>query len=212
MGIYKYIREIRRKKGSEEFKEMMRKKILKRREEEAIVRIERPTNLPRARALGRKPIQGIILVRVRVRRGGRRKSRPSRRRRTKNQAINAITPAKSLQRIAEERAARKYPGLEVLNSYRVGEDGEYVRYEVILVDPSQPTVRSRPEYARIAQKENRGRAFRGLTSAGKKGRGLRNRGLGAEKVRPSVRANRKRTKRFFIKTSCIRYAYASQTS
>ncbi len=193
MGIYKYIREFRRDKHSEAFREMMKRNILKRRREPAVVRIERPTNLPRARALGRKPIQGIILARVRVRRGGRRKSRPSRGRRTKNMTID-LTPAKSLQRIAEERAARKFPGLEVLNSYRVGEDGEHVRYEVILVDPSKPTIRSRPEYARLAMPENRGRAFRGLTSAGKKGRGLRNRGLGAEKVRPSVRASRKRSK------------------
>ncbi|MCD6222908.1 MAG: 50S ribosomal protein L15e, partial [Thermoplasmata archaeon] len=37
---------------------------------------------------------------------------------------------------------------------------------------------------------DRGRAFRGKTSAGKKGRGLRNKGKGAEKARPSVRANK----------------------
>ena len=35
---------------------------------------------------------------------------------------------------------------------------------------------------------------RGLTSAGKKGRGLMYKGKGAEKVRPSVRANSKKAK------------------
>jgi ribosomal protein L15E len=45
---------------------------------------------------------------------------------------NRITPAKSLQRIAEERASVKYPNMEVLNSYWVGHDGRQKWFEVIL--------------------------------------------------------------------------------
>ncbi|MEM2338349.1 MAG: 50S ribosomal protein L15e, partial [Candidatus Bathyarchaeia archaeon] len=40
----------------------------------------------------------------------------------------------------------------------------------------------------ICQKQHRGRVFRGLTSAGKKVRGLRKKGRGAEKARPSKKA------------------------
>ncbi|MBT92991.1 MAG: 50S ribosomal protein L15e, partial [Euryarchaeota archaeon] len=39
-----------------------------------------------------------------------------------------------------------------------------------------------------------GRAYRGKTSAGKRGRGLMNKGKGAEKLRPSLKANKNRGK------------------
>ena len=48
----------------------------------------------------------------------------------------------SIQRIAEARADRKYPNLEVLNSYWVGEDGKNKWFEVILVDPHHPVIKS----------------------------------------------------------------------
>ena len=94
--------------------------------------------------------------------------------------------AKSIQRIAEERTAKHYPNLEVLNSYWVGEDGTHKYYEVILVDPNHPAIRADPKINWICNPANRGRVFRGLTSAGKKGRGLLYKGKGAEKIRPSI--------------------------
>jgi len=101
-----------------------------------------------------------------------------------------ITSAKSLRLIAEERAARKFPNLEVLNSYWVGEDGRSKWFEVIMVDPHHPAVKSDKDINWICEKQHKGRVFRGLTSAGKKVRGLRNKGRGAEKVRPSRKAAR----------------------
>jgi large subunit ribosomal protein L15e len=101
--------------------------------------------------------------------------------------------AKSIQRIAEERTAKRYPNLEVLNSYYVGEDGKYKYYEVILVDPAHPVIKSDTKINWILSQK--GRVYRGLTSAGKKGRGLLNKGKGAEKVRPSRRANIKKERR-----------------
>ena len=50
--------------------------------------------------------------------------------------------AKSIQRIAEERTARRYPNLEVLNSYWVGEDGKNKFYEIIMIDPEHPAIKS----------------------------------------------------------------------
>jgi large subunit ribosomal protein L15e len=98
--------------------------------------------------------------------------------------VNKIKVAKNMRLIAEERAARKFPNLEVLNSYWVWEDGRFKWYEVIMVDPA-----ILPDHP-IA--DQTGRAFRGITSAGREVRGLRNRGLGAEKFRPSRNAVVKR--------------------
>ena len=46
--------------------------------------------------------------------------------------ISKVAMAKNTQRIAEERVARHFPDLEVLNSYWVGEDGKHKFFEVIL--------------------------------------------------------------------------------
>ncbi len=157
---------------------LMKQRLIKWRREPAVVRIEKPTRLDRARALGYKAKQGIIVVRVRVRKGGLRRERPNKGRRPKRMGVYGYAPAKSLRLIAEERAARKYPNMEVLNSYYVGEDGNYKWFEVILVDPHHPAIKSDPELNWITRPVHKGRVFRGLTSAGKKMRGLRkSRGL-----------------------------------
>ncbi len=186
-SMYAYIREAWKKPFDGEMGKLMWLRLQKWRREPAVVRIDRPTRLDRARALGYKAKKGIIVVRVRIRRGGRRATRPNKRRKSKRQMVSRLTPKKSLQWIAEERANRKYPNMEVLNSYWVGEDGRYKWFEVILVDRSHPAIASDKELAWITRK--RGRVYRGLTSAGRKSRGLRRKGRGAEKVRPSYRAN-----------------------
>ena len=73
-------------------------------------------------------------------------------------------------------------------------DGRYHYYEVILVDPAHPAIVNDPKINWISDPKNRRRSFRGLTSAGKQGRGLRNKGIGAEKIRPSLNANKNRAK------------------
>jgi len=152
----------------------------------AYVRVDRPTRIDRARELGYRAKQGYVVVRARVRRGGRRRPKPMGGRHPKRRGLKKITMAKSIQRIAEERTAKHYPNLEVLNSYWVGEDGMHKYYEVILVDPQHPVIQSDPKINWICEPQHRGRVFRGLTSAGKKGRGLLHKGKGAEKIRPSI--------------------------
>lgn len=177
-GLYHYLSQQWKRPYDEEHGLLMRQRLVKWRREPAIVRIEKPTRLDRARALGYKAKQGFVVVRVRVRKGGMRKQRPNKGRRPKRMGVYGFAPAKSLRLIAEERAARKYPNLEVLNSYYVGEDGLYKWFEVILVDPHHPAICSDPDIKWICEKQHRGRVFRGLTSAGKKMRGLRkSRGL-----------------------------------
>jgi large subunit ribosomal protein L15e len=57
-----------------------------------------------------------------------------------------------------------------------------------MVDPHHPAVKTDKDINWICQKQHKGRVFRGLTSAGKKVRGLRKKGRGAEKARPSRKA------------------------
>jgi large subunit ribosomal protein L15e len=129
------------------------------------------------------------MARARVRRGGLRKRMIKGGRKPRAKGINKITMAKSIQRIAEERTARRFPNLEVLNSYWVAEDGRHKYYEVILVDPHHPAIAKDGDMKWITEPQHRGRANRGLTSAGKRGRGLHQKGRGVEKVRPSIRAH-----------------------
>ncbi len=159
------------------------------RREMTVQRIDRPTRLDRARALGYKAKEGLLMARVKIRRGGLRKSRYERNRKTSKMGVNAITAAKSVQRIAEERASRRFRNMEVLNSYWVGEDGKHKWYEVILVDPDNPSIQSDKDLNWLMDGAHRGRAVRGKTSAGRKGRGLRTKGFGTEKTRPGIRAH-----------------------
>jgi len=193
-GMYHYIREAWKNPDETYVDELMRERLQKWRREPTVVRIDKPTRLDRARALGYKAKQGFIVVRVRVRRGSLRKPRPRMGRKPKKMGTVKITPGKNLQWIAEERAARKFPNLEVLNSYWVGEDGKHKWFEVIMVDPHHPAIKNDPDINWICNKEHKGRVFRGLTGAGKKARGLRGKGKGREKVRPSLRAHGRRGK------------------
>ncbi len=190
--MYAYVREAWKHPDNTEVKDLLWKRMQTWRREGSIVRIERPTRIDRARSLGYKAKPGIIVARVRVRRGGRRKPRFVRGRKTSNMGVRRVTQKKNLQRIAEERASRKFPNLEVLNSYWVGEDGRYRWYEVILVDGHHPSIKNDRNLSWVADPVHRGRAERGKTSAGTRGRGMRTRGRGTEKTRPSIRSHANR--------------------
>ena len=171
--------------------DLMRQRLIQWRKEHAVTRVENPTRLDRARKLGYKAKQGFVVARVRVRRGGSRKIRPKAGRRPKRMGVSKFKPAKSLRLIAEERAARKFPNLEVLNSYWVGEDGRSKWFEIIMVDTAHPVIKSDKDINWITEKQHANRALRSLTSAGKKVRSLQHKGIGAENVRPSKRTGKK---------------------
>jgi large subunit ribosomal protein L15e len=142
------------------------------RKQPATIKIRKPTNTRRARTLGYKSKQGFIIVRMRIRRGGLHKVKPSGGRRQKRKGLARYYPAKSKKLIAEERAAKHFPNLEVLNSYWVWEDGVYKWFEVIMVDPNHPSIQSDSDLKWITEASNKRRVHRGLSSAGKKTRGL----------------------------------------
>jgi large subunit ribosomal protein L15e len=191
---YKYIAEAWSKPENSYMDELMRQRLIEWRKQPTIIRIERPTRLDRARKLGYKAKQGFVVARTRVRRGGLRKQRPKAGRRPKRMGVAKFKPGKSLRLIAEERTGKKFPNLEVLNSYWVGEDGRSKWFEVILVDPNHPVIKTDKDVNWITQKQHHRRVFRSLTSAGKKVRSLRRKGRGAEKVRPSKRRGSKGSK------------------
>ena len=191
--MYDHVRE-QWKKPDTSYQSPLKNRLIQWRREESFTRVERPLRIDRARSLGYKAKQGYIVVRARVRRGGLRKHKIKGGRKPSSKGMKKITAAKSIQRIAEERTAKRYPNMEVLNSYWVGEDGRYHYYEVILVDSSHPAILNDPKINWISDPANKRRVLRGKTSAGQKGRGMLYKGKGAEKVRPSIRAHQSRGK------------------
>jgi large subunit ribosomal protein L15e len=160
-GIYQAIRSIWRKR---ENLELIKERLAEWRKDPVIKRIEKPTRLDKARALGYKAKQGFVVVRVRVRKGGRRRRLYGRRGRKPSKAgLVKFTPKLSLQTIAEQKAQRKFPNLEVLSSYYAAEDGMYKWFECILVDPHHPNIMNDPKINWICRPQHRKRVFRGLT-------------------------------------------------
>ncbi len=132
--------------------------LMELRRQPSIVRVK-PARPDKARMLGYKAKTGFIVVRVRIKKGGRKRRQVHGGRKPSKSGIRKFSPTKSLRLICEERANRKFPNLEVLNSYFLADDGKYKWYEVIMT-----------------KLDARGRVFRGLTAAGKRMRGLLHKG------------------------------------
>ncbi len=195
MGLYQHVRAIWKQPKKNLPSRHRTARMAGWRREPVFCRIDKPTRLDAAHRVGYKAKQGVVVIRTRVRRGGLRKGKIHMKRKPSKAGIKKITMAKSIQRIAEERTSTRYPNLEVLNSYWVGEDGKNKFYEVIMIDPSHPAIKSDKSLGWISSgSSHRGRAHRGKTGAGKRGRGLLNKGKGAEKLRPSLKANKNRGK------------------
>lgn len=118
----------------------LRAKAIEWRKQHALLRIDRPSRLQKARQLGYKAKQGIVVVRMRVGRGNMRRKRPVAGRRPKHLGVLRIKPALSMQRVAERRVLERYPNMRLLGSYYLYQDGVYLWYEVILADPSHPRI------------------------------------------------------------------------
>jgi len=190
MGAYKYIKESFQNEYSER-SELLRSKVSAWRKDGAVVRIDGPTNIARARELGYRAKPGVVVARVRTSKGMSKRIKP-RGGRKPSKSGRFFSHAKSLQAVAEDRAARKYMNMEVLNSYYVGEDGKYKFFDVILLDRNNGAIMNDEIYSRIIN--TRGRSFRGLTSSGLRHRGIRIKGRGSINNRPSVRSTHRGVK------------------
>lgn len=175
MGMYKYIKKLWAKP-----RQMTKQYLVELRQEPSTLRLEKPSRLDRARELGYKAKQGFVVVRQRVIRGGHTRPQLNTKggRRPKHNGHRLVLD-KNYQLICEERAAKKFHNCEVLNSYFIAKDGKYYWYEVILVDKEHPVIKSDKDINWICSKKHSKRVLRGLTSAGRKMRGLRKKkGLG----------------------------------
>jgi large subunit ribosomal protein L15e len=155
------------------YKAIISERITDWRRQPAIKVIDKPSRLSRARRLGFKAKNGFIIVRVRVRRGGLHRKEIKGGRRQRHSGLTGFVPAKSAQLIAETRASNQFSNLRVLNSYWVGEDGQYKWFEIIMVDPSNPEIKSDFDINWISENKHKRRVERGLTSSGKAMRGHR---------------------------------------
>ncbi|MCL6500410.1 MAG: 50S ribosomal protein L15e [Candidatus Pacearchaeota archaeon] len=168
---YKYIAKLW-KKPKEGLGKLWQSRLIEWRRGNAVVRVEKPTRLDKARALGYKAKKGFVIVRVRVLRGGHKRPRPRTGRRSKRMSIRK-TLKMNYQWVAEQRAQRKFPNMEVLNSYWLAKDGKHYWFEIILVDPNRPEIKTDKNIKWITSKKHKARVLRGLTSAARKSRGLR---------------------------------------
>jgi large subunit ribosomal protein L15e len=169
-SMYQHIRKAWKK--PDDLGSLLKGRIVAWRKQHTVERIEKPTRLDRARALGYKAKQGFVLARVKIKKGGRVRPAYHRGRKPSKAGRVHFTFGKDWLWRAEEKAQRKFPNLEVLNSYPVGEDGQYHYGEVILVDPNRPEIKNDQKINWVCNPANRRRVLRGLTSHGKRSRGL----------------------------------------
>ena len=181
-GMYHYIKQAWKKPDSK----VLMKRMEEWRKEPAQVNVDKPLRLDRARTLGYKDKTGFVVIRVRVKRGGHRRPRPVKGRRGKRMHTRKNLTM-NYKWIAEQRVAKSHKNLEILNSYEVGKDGINYFFEVICVDPQRPEIKSDKNISWITKGSNKNRVLRGLTSSGKKSRGLRDKSS-TNPNRPSVRA------------------------
>jgi len=187
-GMYHYLREAWKKPDEK----ILRERMIEWRKSEVFTRVDKPLRLDKARALGYKDKKGFVIIRIRIKRGGHKRPRPVKGRRSKR--LHARKNLKmNYKWIAEQRVDKKYKNLEVLNSYQIGKDGQHYFFEIICVDPSRPEIKNDKTINWITKPTNQNRAIRGLTSAAKKSRGLRNKNP-TTKTRPSVGAGERRGK------------------
>ncbi|MFB6217280.1 MAG: 50S ribosomal protein L15e, partial [Candidatus Aenigmatarchaeota archaeon] len=151
------------KDPKEEIPELWKERLKEWRKQPAVKRIERPTRIDRARELGYKSKEGVVVARAKIKKGTRKNPKKSGGRRTKRSG-NYYNRDKSKQRIAEERTTKKFPNLRLLNSYWVAEDGKHKWFEVILVDPEHPRVKGDEDLNWICEPDEEKRALRGKTS------------------------------------------------
>ena len=167
MGMYKYLHKL---KKTPEYEQLVKERLISWRLEPTMIRIERPTKLERAHTLGYKAKQGFVLVRIKIGKGSSKREATVGGRKPGNTGKYAMTPKQNLQHISEMRVARKFPNLEVLNSYEVAEDGKQKWFEVILVDPNHACIKNDQKLNWICETGSKRRVFRGLTAAAKRHR------------------------------------------
>jgi large subunit ribosomal protein L15e len=201
MVAYTFINEIWRKKQSDIMSFLLQIRAWEYRNLPGVYRIRKPSRPEKARQLGYKSKQGFVIYRVRIRRGNRKKPVPKGNTsgKPKNHGINQLKHSRNKRSLAEEKVGKICGNLRILNSYWINEDSTFKFFEVILIDPSHRCIRTDFKINWICLPNSKHRELRGITSAGRKYRGLRRKGHRANKVRPSVRSVWKRNNSLKLK-------------
>jgi len=111
-------------------------------------RLERPSRLDKARMLGYKAKEGVVVVRIRVAAGGMRRPRPVSGRRPKHMGVLRMKSDESVQRVAERRVKERHANLKLIGSYLLWVDGKHRWFECVLVDPNHPAIKKDYDYRR----------------------------------------------------------------
>lgn len=134
MGAYKYMRKsftsLYKARGL-----ALRSRLAAWRSSFRVERVEKPTNVIRARQLGYKARKYFVIARVRVAKGKRTRPKYSLGRKPAK-TVKYVSPAFDAAWRAEQKAAKKFRNLKVVGSYYVGEDGMHKYYEVVMFNPS----------------------------------------------------------------------------
>jgi large subunit ribosomal protein L15e len=201
MGAYKYMEELYKKKQSDLLRFLFRVRSWEYRQLPVISRVTRPTRPDKARRLGYKAKQGMVIYRIRVRRGNRKRQVHNGRTdgKPKNMGVTGLKPSRNKQTIAEDRVGRKCSNLRVLNSYWINQDSTFKYFEVILADPNHTVIRNDPRLNWLCRAVMKHREMRGLTSAGRKARGMYKKGHHTNHVRPSKKQAWKRNQKVSLR-------------
>ncbi len=113
-----------------------------------MTRLDKPSRLDKARMLGYKAKQGVVVVRIRVAAGGMRRQRPVSGRRPKHMGVLRMKSDESVQKVAERRVRERHANLKLLGSYPLWADGKHRWFECIMVDPLNPSIRKDYNYRR----------------------------------------------------------------
>ena len=118
----------------------LKEKLVAWRKQTAVTRVDKPSRIQRARRLGYKAKQGIVVIRMRVGTGGMRRKRPRGGRRPKHLGVTRIKADVAMKQVAERRVLERFPNMKLLGSYFIVKDGMHYWFEVILADPAHPRI------------------------------------------------------------------------
>ena len=187
MGAFTYLRELYTKKQSDVLRFILRLRCWEYRQLPELVRLTHPTRPDKARRMGYKAKQGMVVYRIRVRKGSRRRVASKNRQygKPRTHHIYKLTPKINLQSLAEMKAGKQLPSLRLVNSYWVNQDGAFKYYECIFADPMHPAIQHDAKLNWVCSNVQKRRDARSLTAAGRKHRALNGKGHGYRQVRPS---------------------------
>jgi len=146
-ALYRQIGETWQKVFKEKSGDILQRAVLLRRGP-TMERIERPSRLNKARMLGYKAKEGVVVIRIRVAAGGMRRPRPTSGRRPKHLGVLRMKSDEPVQKVAERRVWEKHANLKLLGSYLLWVDGKHRWYECVMIDPAHPAIKKDYDYRR----------------------------------------------------------------